>query len=141
MVVEESRIIPVSRHRALHAMKYVNTAIEQGLADFSSYAKKSPEMVMVNGLCPYIAFVKGKKEKKDKEKKDRGYKLIEECIAGWLKKQGFLRNEENILEELLTLSPAQYRYATTEVIELLGWLKRLCEAKMGDSDVGEEAEV
>jgi len=95
--------------------------------DYSSHAKRLPQLIVSNGLIPTLAFYKSKG-------KDR--RQIYNDIELWLKfgannGSGIISDKEkDLLEYLLEVDSSQLRLVTMEALEFANWLKRICEIEL-----------
>jgi len=102
--------------------------------DYSSHAKRLPQLIVSNGLIPTLAFCKSKG-------KDR--RQIYNDIELWLKfgannGNGIITDKnKDLLEYLLEIDSSQLRLATMEALEFANWLKRICEIELKEKG-GEE---
>jgi len=103
------------------------------LSDYSSHAKRFPQMVISNGLIPTLAFYKSKG-------KDRGQiysdicemlEVLEFKLYKDFKDKNKDKNKGNVLLEFLINSDSNtLRLATMEVLALANWLKRIVEIEL-----------
>ena len=96
-------------------------------SDYSSHAKRLPQLIVSNGLIPTLAFYKSKG-------KDR--RQIYNDIELWLKfgannGNGIIADKDkDLLEYLLEIDSSQLRLATMEALEFTSWLKRMAEIEL-----------
>ena len=80
---------------------------------------------MANGLMQSLAFYtyKGKDH----------HKRLNKHILGWLCQRGLVESEnfKDAIKCLYDASPAQYRHATQEALELLKWVRQFAPAVEG----------
>ena len=100
-------------------------------SNYSSYAKRLPQMIISNGLIPTLAFYKSKGN-------ERGQIYTDICeileVTGfksyldWKEKN----NKEGslLLEFLLEADSQTLRLATIEVLAIANWLKRIVEVEL-----------
>lgn len=99
--------------------------------DYTNLAKGAPALIMANGLMQSLAFYefKGKKH----------HKKLNKHILGWLCKQKLVESEKfkDAMECLYDTSPAEYRRATQEALELLKWVRQFAPAvtRVNTSDI------
>ncbi len=103
------------------------------LSDYSSHAKRFPQMIISNGLIPTLAFYKSKG-------KDRGQIYSDVCemlevlefkLYKDFKDKNKDKNKGNVLLEFLINSDSNnLRLATMEVLALANWLKRIVEFEL-----------
>ena len=86
-------------------------------------------MIKTNGLGETFAFVKAKKVKRAEETDKPGYAyyLIYDQTSQWLKESGFLKQEKDLVEWIISLDSPTYRAVTNEVLSLFKWLSRFSE--------------
>ncbi|MHA1363057.1 MAG: type III-B CRISPR module-associated protein Cmr5 [Candidatus Freyarchaeota archaeon] len=106
---------------------------------YSSYVKKAPTLIQVNGLGNSLAFYKSKfgSELEEKLSPDgRAYKLLYGHLDQWFRKH--FKKDQDITEWIIAdnTSSIEVFHATREIIGLLSWLKRFAEAELK----GEESE-
>jgi CRISPR-associated protein Cmr5 len=98
-------------------------------SDYSSHAKKLPQMIVSNGLIPTLAFYISKG-------KDRGQIYADICeILEVINFKPYLDwkndNEDNFLLEFLLETDSQTLLLTTiEVLAIANWLKRIVEVEI-----------
>jgi len=107
------------------------------LSDYSSHAKKFPQMIISNGLIPTLAFYKSKG-------KDRGQiysdicemlEVLEFKLYKDFKDKNKDKNKGNVLLEFLINSDSNnLRLATMEVLALANWLKRIVEIELKEKE-------
>ncbi|MBX0313033.1 MAG: type III-B CRISPR module-associated protein Cmr5 [Sulfurihydrogenibium sp.] len=100
-------------------------------SDYSSHAKRLPQMIISNGLIPTLAFYKSKGKDRDQIYTD---------ICEILEVTGFKpyldwKNKNNkegslLLEFLLETDSQTLLLATIEVLAIANWLKRIVEAEI-----------
>jgi CRISPR-associated protein Cmr5 len=95
---------------------------------FRSLVKDAPASIMRNGLGQTLAFWRSKAGNKS----DSVHTILADELSKWLKSQ--LKWDEAMSDGLDWVvnkaSPMEYRYATSEALAYLQWLKRFCEAKL-----------
>jgi len=107
------------------------------LSDYSSHAKRFPQMIISNGLIPTLAFYKSKG-------KDRGQiysdicemlEVLEFKLYKDFKDKNKDKNKGNVLLEFLINSDSNtLRLATMEVLALANWLKRIVEIELKEKE-------
>ncbi len=97
--------------------------------DYSSHAKRLPQMIISNGLIPTLAFYKAKRG-------DRGqiYQDISEILEN-LKFKPYndwkSRNpNKELIEFLLETDAHTLRLTTIEILSIANWLKRMAEIEL-----------
>ena len=108
----------LEQQRAAYAWKQVQHCGK----DYTNLAKGAPALIMANGLMQSLAFYESKG--KDHHKK------LNKHILGWLSKQKLVESEKfkDAMECLYGTSPAKYRRATQEALELLKWMRQFAPA-------------
>jgi len=110
-----------------HYKNYITNLSFDYSSNYSSHAKRLPQLIVSNGLIPTLAFYKSKGE-------DR--RQIYNDIELWLKfgannGNGIISNKgEDLLKYLLEIDSSQLRLATMEALEFSNWLKRICEIEL-----------
>jgi len=107
------------------------------LSDYSSHAKRFPQMIISNGLIPTLAFYKSKG-------KDRGQiysdicemlEVLEFKLYKDFKDKNKDKNKGNVLLEFLINSDSNtLRLATMEALALANWLKRIVEIELKEKE-------
>lgn len=100
------------------------------LSDYSSHAKRLPQMIISNGLIPTLAFYKSKG-------KDRGqiYGDIDEIMEIMFEPYKVWKNNKKgylLLEYLPESDFNILRLATVEALAIAEWLKRIVEVEIED---------
>ncbi|UPK45004.1 type III-B CRISPR module-associated protein Cmr5 [Paenibacillus pabuli] len=132
--------------RASFAFQEVKKAVDQLGRDstkvklYSSYLKRLPSMIQVNGLGQAMAFYYSKKNKEVQ------YGLIYKSISDWIisKSELPLDHNKEFMDALVELNSEPYRRVTAEVMSLLNWMRKfatgmhaeLDDNKSGSSDAG-----
>lgn len=116
----------LQQQRASHAWNQVEKIEKEptNKKEYGALVRGLPAMIQHDGLAPSLAFLKAKG--KDHHKKAYSQ------VSDWVKSQLGIRND--FLEYLLTTDSNTYRYATTEALAYLTWLKRFVEAKEWTND-------
>lgn len=117
----------LQQQRAAHAWEQVE-AISQTFnkdkrKEYGSLVRGLPAMIQHDGLAPTLAFLVAK----DKHKHDSYYWKAYSQLSDWVTKQLGIKGD--LLEYLIKNDSATYRYASTEALAYLSWLKRFAEAK------------
>ena len=123
---EKLKMRNFERERAKKAYDYVNNVLNKDKeiqSNYKSYVRNMPMLIKTNGLLSAICFIFEKK--KDGDNKKEAYEILYNQIGEWLSDKKIIKND--IIEDLLTFSSAEYKYATIETIELLIWLKRFVD--------------
>lgn len=101
------------------------------LQRYSTLARGLPAMVLNNGLGQTLAFLKAKARDEEGGRGPRPEGLLLAHLSGWvlpaLGAQG-----EDLLEWVIRreTDSASYRWATTEALAFLRWLRRFAEAEL-----------
>ena len=95
------------------------------IENYISYVKKSPTLIMTNGLGTTLAFYKSKS-------KD-AYGYLYDNINEWFIKTRKIEAKD-ILEWIIDekTSSVQVYQVTSEIISLLAWMKRFVESELGE---------
>lgn len=99
------------------------------LSDYSSHAKRLPQMIVSSGLIPTLAFYKSKA-------KDRGQIYTDLCeileVTDFKPYVDWKENKEGslLLEFLLEADFQILRLATVETLAIANWLKRIVEVEI-----------
>ncbi len=116
----------LEQQRAAYAWKQVQHCGK----DYTNLAKGAPALIMANGLMQSLAFY---------ESKGQDHQKLNKHILGWLSKQKLVESEKfkDAMECLYDTSPAKYRHATQEALELLKWVRQFAPAvtKVNTSDM------
>ncbi len=103
------------------------------LSDYSSHAKRFPQMIISNGLIPTLAFYKSKGKAKGQIYSDicEILEVLEFKLYKDFKDKNKDKNKGNVLLEFLINSDSNtLRLATMEVLALANWLKRIVEFEL-----------
>jgi len=106
--------------------------------EYRSRAMSFPAMLLQSGLAQSFGLLYAKKGKKDNLEK--AYALYYTHIFEIVKISGIgfeNKSEDEFYKEILTAEFSEYRYLTRLVLDVVIWLKRLCQ---GVKDVGEVIE-
>jgi len=102
---------------------------EGGRKKYSSYVKKLPAYIKCNGLGQTLAFMFSKAGSSSE------YALILEQFRQYFVFSGVIGQEvhttEDLLESIISMDPASYRYATVELLSMIAWLRRFVEGVLG----------
>lgn len=107
-----------------------NRAVQK---DYRSYARKIPSMILTHGIAQTLAFMYAKR------KEGNAYDLLLSHITNYLQKNkitysGNFFHEQDLLEWVISLDIAQYRYVTEEVLSFLKWIKRFSEGMIDEQE-------
>lgn len=110
--------------------------------EYKAYVRKIPTLIKTNGLGETFAFVKAKKVKKAEEidKPTYAYYLIYEQTSQWLKYNGLLNKNSDLVEWIVSLDSPTYRSVTNEVLSLFKWLSRFSEGLIEGEPENEKQE-
>jgi CRISPR-associated protein Cmr5 len=121
----------LEQERAAFAWAQVrNRGGEKHLKDYRNLAKSAPALVAANGLLPTVLFYKGKG-------KPHHLFLLED-LSTWLNTRALPNrtltdDSDALVEALIQASPAEYRQATDETLQLLRWIRQFVAA-IGNDD-------
>jgi len=103
--------------------------------EYKNLAKSLPAMVMTNGLMQTLAFLEGKRSRKEDNKKDPHGELLRD-VLGWLKERKHIDKDgfEGAMQSLYEKESGEYRRATEEALEILRWIRQLADAAVKDGD-------
>lgn len=92
--------------------------------EYRSIVMKTPTLIITNGLGQTIAFLKskGKGDKNNPEEK------LYQDIEDWLNKRIEWTTTGGLIEKIIALPSYKFRYATSETLSYLSWLKRFADA-------------
>ncbi len=96
---------------------------------YGSLARKVPMLVLTNGLGQTLAFLKAKGKN---DPADEHTKLLHH-LSKWVLSQvapDTTASNGDLLQWVLDNDSAAYRWATTEALAFLTWLKRFAEAEL-----------
>jgi len=113
----------LEQERAAFAWKAVNAVKNKSFeSDYKSLAKKTPTLILTNGLGNTLGYLKSKPKEHHRE--------IIDNINEWGKKRGFGNGDvlKWIMDEKTT--SFQVMQASREVLGMLNWLKRFAAAEL-----------
>lgn len=141
----------IEQERAKYALKCIaevkkrakeNPKIEE---KYSSYVKKSPALILTNGLGSTLAFYRSKIGKDGDEKKPEklAYRLLYNHINDWVSgkeydKVNFTKGQDLLKWITETASSLEVFQATQEVIQLLTWMSKFAKAELKEESGGGE---
>lgn len=114
----------VESGRAKYAYDAVEKVMRKNSANIDevrSYIKRLPIMIQTNGLGQALAFYYSKGE---------GHLDIYNIIATWFsptEKHTFITIDEELIYAISKMDRSTYRVVTTEVMELLNWMRRFAD--------------
>ena len=116
----------IEGNRAAFAYECV-AEVKTDPGNYSSYVKKMPAYIKTNGLGQTLGFMFSKKGKEYDHllRQLRQYLIFCELLPREI------NNPEKFLESIVKMEAFDYRYATTEVLSLLNWLRRFAEGILG----------
>ena len=131
-----SQITNLEHERAKEAwscIDFVNTEYDnKGFKkDYRSIVMKFPTMIITNGLGQSLAFLKAKGKNDEHKSEEKLYRDIE----NWLDKRIQWNAKGELIEKVISLPSDKFRFATTETLSYLSWMKRFADAvlpKEGD---------
>lgn len=101
---------------------------------YNSYVKKSPTLILTNGLGNTLAFFYskfGNRPPNNLSSDERAYKLLYDHINEWCKNQKIVTGD--ILKwTIQDASSLDVFRITNEVMAILSWLKRFAEAELNE---------
>jgi len=96
--------------------------------EYKSYVKKVPMQIKTNGLGETFAFIHSKKNKD-------AYQLIYNQTAEWLREDEKIKQNDDLLEKIISMDSFDYRAVTNEVIAYFKWLIRFADGLIeGEAD-------
>lgn len=106
--------------------------------NFVSYTAGIPAMTHINGLGQAMAFCKSKGSSKgmaEDDDKKRSYNALYQIISEWLCQEGHIYGTyEDVLQGITQQSMQDYQLAQTEMLLLMGWVKKLAKAYFPDEE-------
>jgi len=123
-----SQIRNLEHERAREAwscVDYVNSEEQPNFKkEYRSIVMKSPTLIITNGLGQTLAFFKSKGKNDESKPEEKLYKDIE----GWLDKCIDWTAKGGLMEKIIALPNDKFRYATSETLSFLSWMKRFADA-------------
>lgn len=104
--------------RAEFAYKRSKLGVASEGDEYKNFAKKLPMLIKTNGLAAALAFTKHKR------------KSLFEDVNNWLvveKKMISLRENQSLIEYLVSSNTLEYRTITIEVLAFLNWVRRFSD--------------
>lgn len=96
--------------------------------EYRNLAKAAPALIMNNGLMQTLAFF----EDKGKEHHKEHHKALSRQLRRWVGKRAGGNGQDpgfqNMMEALLSATPAEYRRATDEALLILRWIRQFAAA-------------
>jgi len=117
----------LQQKRAAHAWKCIEK-VQAGIQKkYGSLVRGLPALIQSDGLGQMLAFLKAK----DKNKGNTEHIEAYSNISNWISIEFGItyKQDETLLEWLLTQETPMYRRVTAEALAYLNWLKRFAEAK------------
>jgi|SRR5690625_3655925 len=92
-------------------------------SNFSSYIKKMPSMIQVNGLGQTLAFYYSKSSSSGD---GLAYKRIYETLSEWLEQKypAYFKEHPELVQAVINVDSFDYRLMTVEIMSLLNWMKK-----------------
>jgi CRISPR-associated protein Cmr5 len=117
---------------AWEKIREVKTKYKESEDAYNSYVKKSPTLILTNGLGNTLAFFYSKFGSRPKLSPDeRAYKLLYDHLNEWCKNQKIVTDD--ILKwTVRDASSLDVFRITNEVMAILSWLKRFAEAELNE---------
>ena len=114
---------------------------------YKSYVKKTPMMILNNGLGATFAFIYSKQKKYDSKKQKKAgekenpknaYDLIYKQVDEWLQ-ESYIKKPKNddLMKWIIDQESQEYRATTNEVLALFNWLKRFADGMIEEESDGE----
>lgn len=127
-----SNIENIEHERAKVAYDCIKNVAKENIdkKEYRSIVLKTPTLIITNGLGQTLAFLKAKCGGNNNVPEGRLYKDIEE----WLKKCQIIKGNGELIEEIINLPNERFRYATSETLSFLAWMKRFAEALLPKED-------
>jgi len=139
----------IEQERAKYALKCIdevkskdNSELEK---NYSSYVKKSPALILTNGLGSTLAFYKSKIGKEGDEKKPEklAYNLLYDYINDWVSgkeydKVNFTKGQDLLDWITKTASSLEVFQVTQEIVRLLTWMSKFAKAELKEESGGGE---
>ncbi len=124
----------LEQERAAAAWKFVSEVKNTNESkDYGPLARSAPASIQSNGLGQTLAFWRAKGFENGRAKRDSAHAVILEQTSAWLRNRLQLPENQDIVQWIaLTAQTDQYRYATSEAIAFLQWLKRFAESEISD---------
>lgn len=110
----------LEQQRAAFAWRCVNAVSPQQRAEYTNLAKAMPMMVMNSGLMQTLAFLEAKGK--------AHHVALRDHVIHWITMQG--QGERampftQLMPQLLSADPQQFRQATSETHAILRWIRQL----------------
>jgi len=139
----------IDQERAKYALKCIDEVKSKDNSElekiYSSYVKKSPALILTNGLGSTLAFYRSKIGKEsDREKPEKlAYKLLYDHINDWVSgkecdRVNFTKGQDLLEWITKTASSIEVFQATQEVIRLLTWMSKFAKAELKEESGGGE---
>jgi len=118
----------LGRRRAQKAWDWVKQAKNVG-EDYAVLARKLPSMLQVSGLGQTLAYLYSKGYEGGRPSLGKAEGRLLDQLGGHLRETQ-KRTQDDPMEILLSLGPAEYRAATREIAEVASWLKRFADGQL-----------
>lgn len=136
MINKEVSMQQIEGGRASFAFQEVKGAVEFLKAQdkvklYSSYLKRLPSMIQVNGLGQALAFYYSKRKGKNE------YELIYRSLSNWVLSKPMYAKEpkKELVEVVVEMNSEHYRMVTSEILALLDWMRKFATG-MSDEENG-----
>lgn len=117
---------------AWNCIDYVNSEkTDTFKKEYRSIVMKSPTLILTNGMGQTLAFLRSKGKGDESRPEEKLYRDIE----SWLDKRMRWTTKGGLMEKIIALPNDKFRYATSETLSYLSWMKRFADAvlpKEGD---------
>jgi len=115
--------------RAWTCVQEVTSRSQDFKKRYGSLARKVPMLVLTNGLGQSLAFLKAKGKNDPADE----HTVLFRHLSNWVLEQvapGATTSNRDLLQWVLQNDSTAYRWATTEALAFLTWLKRFAEAEL-----------
>jgi len=127
-MTQSTAIDKLEKGRAEFAYRCVSEAVNsfdrETAKKYRSYVRRTPSMILSNGLGATLAFINSKKEK--------SWKKLYDQIKDYLCSKHTIRivpldKSKDLVEQVISCNSQRYRYLTEETLAFLNWLKKFAE--------------
>jgi CRISPR type III-B/RAMP module-associated protein Cmr5 len=129
----------LEQQRAAFAWRQVTERSgKPGFPDYRNLAKAAPALVAANGLLTALLFFESKRSNGE------AAKWLLADLDKWLGQRGVPARRRtpdvaSLQEALTAATPAEYREATDEVLQVLRWIRQFAAASGGSSDASQRS--
>ncbi len=120
----------IEQERAAYAYTGVKRA-KEGLRskakEYKAYSKKVPMLIKTSGLGGAIAFMYSKGFSNGRLQENTAYGLLYKQTQDWLQQQGWIGQDEPMINAVIARQSKEYRAITNEIFALYNWLRRFAE--------------